>query len=120
MAGNPQVEHLMRRAGFGMSPDERARFSDMSTSVLVDHLVDFERQDDDVDASIGQNAFVGVTTRGQFSPNTNIEDARQRWLFRMVHSRGRCRRRWRSSGTTTSPPRTARWPASSAACRARR
>jgi uncharacterized protein (DUF1800 family) len=28
-----------------------------------------------------------VTTRGQFSPNTNIEDARQRWLFRMVHTR---------------------------------
>jgi uncharacterized protein (DUF1800 family) len=29
---------------------------------------------------------VGITTRGQFSPNTSIEDARQRWLFRMVHS----------------------------------
>ena len=27
-----------------------------------------------------------VTTRGQFSPNTVINDARQRWLFRMVHS----------------------------------
>jgi uncharacterized protein (DUF1800 family) len=87
MAGNPQVEHLMRRAGFGMSPDERARLSDMSSSVLVDYLVDFERQDDDVDAKVGDSAFVGVTTRGQFSPNTNIEDARQRWLFRMVHTR---------------------------------
>ena len=24
---------------------------------------------------------------GGFQPNSNIEDARQRWLFRMVHSR---------------------------------
>ena len=29
---------------------------------------------------------VGVTTRGQFLPAINITDARQRWLFRMVHS----------------------------------
>jgi uncharacterized protein (DUF1800 family) len=28
-----------------------------------------------------------VTARGPFSPNTAIEDARQRWLFRMVHTR---------------------------------
>ena len=33
---------------------------------------------------------------------------------------GRSRRRWRSSGTTTSPPPTARWPAGSAGCRAPR
>jgi uncharacterized protein (DUF1800 family) len=40
-----------------------------------------------VDSRIGQIDYVNVTTRGgQFSPNTDIEDARQRWLFRMVHS----------------------------------
>jgi uncharacterized protein (DUF1800 family) len=88
MAANPQLEHLMRRAGFGMSPDERARLSQMSLGAVLDELVDFERQPDDVDANIGQSAYVGVTTRaGQFAPNTNIEDARQRWLFRMVHTR---------------------------------
>jgi uncharacterized protein (DUF1800 family) len=88
MAGsNQQVEHLLRRAGFGMSPDERARLGDMSIPLVVDYLVDFERQSDDVDASIGQNSYAGVTTRGQFSPNTVIDDARQRWLFRMVHTR---------------------------------
>jgi uncharacterized protein (DUF1800 family) len=32
-------------------------------------------------------ADVAVTTRGVFSPNTVINDARQRELFRMVHSR---------------------------------
>jgi uncharacterized protein (DUF1800 family) len=87
MAAHPQIEHLLRRAGFGMSSDERARYADLSVPLLVDLLVDYERQPDDVDANIGQNAYVGVTTRGQFSPNTNIEDARQRWLFRMVHTR---------------------------------
>ena len=87
MAINSQVEHLLRRAGFGMSAEDRARFRDMSVSQIVDLLVEFERQPDHVDAGIGQNAFVGVTTRGgAFAPNTNIEDARQRWLFRMVHS----------------------------------
>jgi uncharacterized protein (DUF1800 family) len=84
---NPQVEHLMRRAGFGMSPDERARLGDFSVPLLIDMLLDFERADDDVDGKIGQGAYVSITTRGQFSPYTNIEDARQRWLFRMVHSR---------------------------------
>jgi uncharacterized protein (DUF1800 family) len=70
-----------------MTAEERSRYADLSIPLLVDMLVDFEQQPDDVDANIGQNAFVGITTRGQFSPNTNIEDARQRWLFRMVHTR---------------------------------
>src|SRR6185503_16253058 len=80
------VEHLLRRAGFGPSADDLARFEESSISLAVDYLVDYERQPDEVDSEIGQAAYIGVTTRGQFSPNTNIEDARQRWLFRMVHS----------------------------------
>src|SRR4029077_12921439 len=44
-------------------------------------------QPDDVDSKIGQTDYINVTARGPFSPNTNIEDARQRWLFRMVHTR---------------------------------
>jgi uncharacterized protein (DUF1800 family) len=84
---NPQVDHLLRRAGFGASPADRARLADLSMSVLVDQFVDYERNPDDVDTKIGQSAYAGVTTRGgQFSPNINIDDARQRWLFRMVHS----------------------------------
>jgi uncharacterized protein (DUF1800 family) len=69
-----------------MSPDERARLSDMPIASLIDMLVDYEQQPDDVDGKIGQNAYVGITTRGQFSPNTAIDDARQRWLFRMIHT----------------------------------
>ena len=61
--------------------------SSVPISTVIDYLVDYERQPDDVDSRIGQIDHVSVTTRGgQFSPNTDIEDARQRWLFRMVHS----------------------------------
>src|SRR5262245_33989169 len=86
MAGYRPVDHFLRRAGFGASPDQLASVADLSTSALVDRLVDFELIPDDVDLKIGQSGYVGVTTRGQFSPNTAIEEARQRWLFRMIHS----------------------------------
>jgi uncharacterized protein (DUF1800 family) len=60
----------------------------MSTSDVLAYLLDYEDQPDDVDAKIGNAAYVSVFSRaGGFAPNSNIEDARQRWLFRMVHSR---------------------------------
>lgn len=63
------------------------RFAETPVSTVAAYLIDFEQQPDDVDAKIGQDAYVGVTARrGQFLPNTRITDARQRWLFRMVHS----------------------------------
>jgi uncharacterized protein (DUF1800 family) len=83
---NRQIEHLLRRAGFGARPDELEYYGQMSTTQAVDELVDYDRIADDVDSFIGNAAYVGTTTRGVFSPRTNITDARQRWLFRMVHS----------------------------------
>jgi uncharacterized protein (DUF1800 family) len=85
--GLPHTEHLLRRAGFGASAEDIQLFDRMSSSLAIDHLLEYERQPDDVDSKIGGTPYVGVTTRGgAFAPNTNIEDARQRWLFRMVHS----------------------------------
>ena len=81
-----QIEHLLRRAGFGARPDEIDYYSEMSYAQAVDALVNYPSGGDDVDRFIGQAGFVGTTTRGVFSPNSNITDARQRWLFRMVHS----------------------------------
>ena len=86
MAGYRPVDHLLRRAGFGATPAELAVAAGLPFPVLVDRLIDYEFTPDDVDSKIGQSGHVGVTTRGQFSPNTVIDDARQRWLFRMVHS----------------------------------
>jgi uncharacterized protein (DUF1800 family) len=83
--GHRQLEHLLRRAGFGASIEDIRRYQDLSIPVVTDFLVNFD-QEDDVDGLIGASDRVSVTTRGTFSPNTNIEDARQRWLFRMVHT----------------------------------
>ena len=82
---NWQVEHLLRRAAFGPTAADLVTFATAPVSSVIDYLVDYEAQPDDVDAKIGHSDYVSITTRGQFSPNTNIEDARQRWLFRMVH-----------------------------------
>jgi uncharacterized protein (DUF1800 family) len=85
--GVPHVEHLLRRAGFGASVRDLAIFGDLSTAAALSRLLDYEQVPDDVDDKIGHADYVSVTTRGgAFSPYLNIEDARQRWLFRMVHT----------------------------------
>jgi uncharacterized protein (DUF1800 family) len=83
--GHKQLEHLLRRAGFGASISDLTKYQDLSVNVVTDLLLN-AGTDDDVDKQIGREGYVSVTTRGTFSPNTNIEDARQRWLFRMVHA----------------------------------
>jgi len=80
------MDHLLRRAGFGASSDELAAYDRLSYSQAVEQLVNYESTPDDVDAKIGQPGYVGTTSNGPFSPDTVINDARQRWLFRMVHS----------------------------------
>jgi uncharacterized protein (DUF1800 family) len=83
--GHRQLEHLFRRAGFGASADDLRRFHDLSPTVVADLLLNVD-EDVDVDGRIGAPEYLSVTSRGPFSPNTNIDHARQRWLFRMVHS----------------------------------
>ena len=84
---NWQVEHVLRRAAFGPSAADLLRFDSLSSAAVVDHLVNYERQPDDVDTKIGSADYVGVVqSGGAFSPDTNIDHARQRWLFRMAHS----------------------------------
>jgi uncharacterized protein (DUF1800 family) len=83
---NRQIEHLLRRAGFGARADELDFYGGQTVSDVVDALVNYEQIPDEVDSKIGRSGYVGTTTRGVFSPNTNITDARQRWLFRLVHS----------------------------------
>ena len=80
------IEHLLRRAGFGASPTELEFYGQLSITQAIDALVDYERTADDVDDKIFKPGYVGITARGPFMPWANITDARQRWLFRMVHS----------------------------------
>jgi len=80
------IAHLLRRAGFGASSDDLAIFNNLSYNQAVDRLLNYDSIPDDVDSKIGQVGFMGTTSNGAFSPNTVVNDARQRWLFRMVHT----------------------------------
>jgi uncharacterized protein (DUF1800 family) len=102
---SPLVEHLYRRAGFGLSPADRQQFAaytpvtsprtgrtvspgtgGASYREVVESLVNYNAAAADVDARIGTPGHVNITTVGPFIPNRDIGHARQRWLFRMVHS----------------------------------
>ena len=50
---NWQVEHVLRRAAFGPSAADLTRWAGVSPASVVDHLVNYERQADDVDEKIG-------------------------------------------------------------------
>ena len=78
----------MRRVGFGARPDEMDSIKRDGTSIeqAVDLVLNYESIPDDVDSKIDQAGYVGHTSSGAFSPSSNINDARQRWLFRMLHT----------------------------------
>jgi uncharacterized protein (DUF1800 family) len=85
-AAYPQLDHLLRRAGYGASPSDLATFARLPYRRAVDRLIDYQSVPDAVDSRIGTPGYIGTTSNGPFSPNTVINDARQRWLFRMLHS----------------------------------
>src|SRR3954471_24901454 len=80
------IEHLLRRAGFGARPDELSLYGAMSINQAVGALVDYQSVPDVVDTLIGKPGYLGTTASGPFSPQSNVNHARQRWLFRMIHS----------------------------------
>jgi len=84
---DPAIDHLLRRAGFGASAADVETYRDMSPAAAVAHLVDYAGRPDDVDERIGRPDHVQVSTNNLFAPDIDIDDARQRWMFRMVHSR---------------------------------
>src|SRR5215510_8314577 len=86
-----EIDHLYRRAGFGASQQEIDAYTNLSFAsytASIARLLNFADMPDDVDSFIGRPGYVGVTGRSGngFQPATNILDARQRWLFRMVHT----------------------------------
>jgi uncharacterized protein (DUF1800 family) len=85
---DPLIEHLLRRAGFGARPDELDTYRAESYTGAVTRLLEYDRIPDDVDSKIGTPGYVQVTSaaRTVFAPASTIGDARQRWLFRMVHT----------------------------------
>jgi uncharacterized protein (DUF1800 family) len=84
---SPEIDHLLRRAGFGASSADVEIFRHMSTAAAVAYLVDYEGRPDDVDARIGRPDHAQVVSKDLFAPDIDIDDARQRWMFRMIHTR---------------------------------
>ena len=80
------IEHLLRRIGFGASAAELDTYIELGYPASLVRLIDYESAPGSVDDHIGQPGYVAMTINGPFSPATNIAHARQRWLFRMVHS----------------------------------
>jgi hypothetical protein len=60
---SPAVEHLLRRAGFGATPEERDTFSRYTVPNAIVALTSFNLSNIDVDRSIGTPGHVGVTVR---------------------------------------------------------
>jgi uncharacterized protein (DUF1800 family) len=84
-----EIDHILRRAGFGATEEEvdtYARLAFAGPTLALSKLLNYANFPDDVDTNIGKPGYVGITARGEFQPTQNITDARQRWLFRMVHS----------------------------------
>ena len=85
--GGPLSEHILRRAGFGASPAELDALRSYAPAAIVEYVLNYGRQPDDVDSKIGDAAYATIAaSNGAFAPDINIEHARQRWLFRMLHS----------------------------------
>ena len=80
------TEHLLRRIGFGAAPGEVDRYAELGYATALDRLINYESIYDGVDDLIGRSGYVGLTVAGRLSPESNIFHARQRWLFRMVHT----------------------------------
>jgi uncharacterized protein (DUF1800 family) len=80
------IEHLLRRIGFGAGPGDVDRYAQLGYATALDQLINYESIHDEVDDLIGKPGYVALTVTGRLSPESNILHARQRWLFRMVHT----------------------------------
>ena len=83
---DPAIAHLLRRAGFGLNAADADTWNQLGVTGAVARLVDYESVADDVDDHIGSSGYLGTVSRGPFEPDYRIFDARQRWLFRLVHT----------------------------------
>src|SRR6266576_1439225 len=103
MASYPLLDHLLRRSGFGANPSDLATFAPLAYVRAVDRLILYHLIPDTVDSHIGTPGYLGTTSGAAFSPNRVINDARQRWLFRMVHSERPLQEKMTLFRQTTSP-----------------
>src|SRR5919199_4771718 len=72
-----KVAHLLRRAGFGYSPEDLDFYAQMGLTGAVDYLLNYDQVADDVDdriAGIKLNLY-------------NAADLQRWWLLRMIYTK---------------------------------
>ncbi|MEE8519504.1 MAG: DUF1800 domain-containing protein [Dehalococcoidia bacterium] len=74
-----RVSHLLRRAGFGASPEELDRFVDMGLDATVDYLLDYESVDD--------SEMEALLAGQEFDLEERLAHLQRWWLLRMVHTK---------------------------------
>ncbi len=75
-----RVGHLLRRAGFGATPDEVQQYADKGIPATVDELVEYDRTPDDLDATLSK-------LQGDLLDMHNLEDVQTWWIYRMANTR---------------------------------
>jgi uncharacterized protein (DUF1800 family) len=79
-----QAAHLLRRAGFGGTPEDIEFFLVLGHEGAVDYLVNYEQVSDSaMEQALERRGYL-ETERGQQLPLANIQ---QWWLFRMIHTK---------------------------------
>jgi uncharacterized protein (DUF1800 family) len=84
------IAHLLRRAGFGTTPEELANYTALGYEGAVNRLVNYEQSGANlVDTFIGLPGYAPVVATNRtadYRANYLINDARARWLFRMLYT----------------------------------
>ena len=102
LTGVDLMAHLYRRAGFGATRDEIEAALAKGYEATVEELLHPERQPD-IDFDILHRFYPDIKEAREIDVN------QANWLYRMINTGGRSRRRWRCSGTASSPrPSTSR------------
>lgn len=72
--------HLLRRAGFGGTPEDIEAYAQKGIAATVDELINYEKQPDDLDATLAK-------VQGDLVDLNNLEDIQSWWLYRMLHTK---------------------------------
>ena len=74
------IAHLLRRAGFGATPQEMDRFSEMDYDEIVDHLLNFEEAEHNPDW-IEELDKVHTPESEEYGINSFVYQTKLRLLF---------------------------------------
>ena len=74
-----RVGHLLRRAGFGGTPEEVQAYAQKGLAATIDELVEYQAKPSDLEVTLQQ-------VQGDLVDLHNLEDIQTWWLFRMLHT----------------------------------